>query len=335
MEKIDLQEKLMKLENILENLREEVIVTSHVNCDPDGVACSYLMADFFRKKGVPVSVCFPGGVSKVAKNILKRAGFEWSEECPPQSNIFILCDFSNPLLLQQLAERLLTPGSRIIVIDHHFPPGLLAEKAALSFIEKEPSSTVLATKILMESGLIITKHLATLGIAGILYDTRKLQYVSVKTLQALLWLLQMGGDYKLAHESLSEDAMDRSEKIARIKGLLRSSVIEVCGYILAFTEVSTNEASISRLLISAGADIAIAIGGKREFRASIRVSDELQKLGVSAGELAGLIAEKISGEGGGHEGAAGVKRVRYEKGTARLVFLAAVDYISRKLCKKT
>jgi nanoRNase/pAp phosphatase (c-di-AMP/oligoRNAs hydrolase) len=332
---MSLKDQLAKLEKILVNVNGEVTVTSHTNCDPDGVACSFLVAELIRKIGVPAKVCFPEGVSKVTKRTLDKVGINWEKECPAESKTFVLCDFSNPLLLQHLRNRLLQPESQLIIIDHHFPPGLLVEKAVLTFLENEPASTIIATKLLMERKAKISGSLASLAIAGILFDTKRLQYATIGTFQALSWLLSMNGDYRLAYDSISEEVVDRSEKIARLKGLLRSSVIDVCGYIVAYTEVSANEASVSRLLISAGADIAIAVGGKKELRASMRVSDELQRIGVDAGEIARIIAEKIGGEGGGHKGAAGINKAKIEKGEKQLILSETLNYVSRKLCSKT
>lgn len=323
----------MRLREFLSTLRGAVVVTSHVNTDPDGLACAYLMARLVEEVGLEAHLCFPGGISSVSKTILVRLGMSWQRECPEDARTFILCDFSNPSQLRELAERFSDPSVTLVVVDHHFPEGKLVPLAKLAVVEREPASAVIAARILMDEGVNVCATLATLGIAGILYDTKKLLFASSNTFRVLSWLLDSGGDYRLAHSLLVEEE-PRSEKLAKLKGLLRASVFEVCGYIVAFTEVSANEANVARLLVSAGADLAVVVGGKKESRLSIRVSDEMQKAGIDAGEIAQSVASALGAEGGGHAGAAGVKTTdRKAHGRmSRAIVNEVIERLFRHLC---
>ena len=72
------------------------------------------------------------------------------------------------------------------------------------------------------------------------------------------------------------------------------------------TNVSTSEARMCKVLLVAGAEVAL-VSRHREgiTRLSARATRNATLRGVHLGEIMAGLAEKLGGDGGGHDGAAG------------------------------
>lgn len=284
---------------------KSVVILTHKNADPDAVGCAFVMQRICQQYRVHAEVYLPEGPSGLSKKILGTLGFTWQSE-HPDSNAVIVCDTSNVHMLGE-AGKVAEQASALLIIDHHKPPGNLVEKASITVLQEEPASTVLAVKIAEALKVDLDSKLSTLALTGIVYDTRRFMSASPATFHAAKWLLEMGGDYSLALKLLEEEE-DRSEIIAKLKGVQRASILDVCGYIVAVSEVSSHEASVARALVSLGADLAIVAGGRDISRASIRVSGRLLERGFDSSRLVYKVAKELGGEGGGHSGASGIVR---------------------------
>ena len=218
--------------------------------------------------------------------------------------VFLVVDASNSIQLGKEYEGV----KRVYVIDHHMP-GDLKEKAIKSYIDKNATSnTQLIIKALSELNLRLEeKTLATLGLTGIIFDSKRFQLVDVDMLDAVKQLILWGGSYEKALElttmPMSEDF---SFRIARFKALQRMKFSKACKeLIVAITKIGSFESRIAKTLIDLGADVAVVIGHhENELRLSIRVSEKALKNGIDAFTLAKYVSEKIGGAGGGHQAVA-------------------------------
>uniref|UniRef100_A0A7C1P0S1 DHH family phosphoesterase n=1 Tax=Thermofilum pendens TaxID=2269 RepID=A0A7C1P0S1_THEPE len=283
-----------------------VFVTTHVNADPDAVASALLLREVLKSMGFTTRVCFPEGPSKLSKKLIERFGISYNQNCScSDAEYVVVCDTSNEIMLSEVKECL--EGRHVVVVDHHEHKGSIAERAALALVEREASAVTLAVEIAQIRGLRLGRELSTLALAGIVFDTKRFALATPRTLRAAAWLLEQGGSLEEALISLEEEP-EYAERIARLKAAQRAMILDVCGYLVAVSEVSSFEASAARALVSLGADLAIVVGGKEgEVRASSRLSRDLAKLGVDLSDIARSVASVLGGEGGGHTGAAGVK----------------------------
>jgi len=290
-----------------------VLITAHVNADPDAVASALLVREVLESMGFTARVCFPEGPSKLSKKLIERVGVSYEQNCLcSDADYVVVCDTPNEIQLSDVKECL--EGKSVVVVDHH-GHGSIAERAALVLVEREASTTTLAAEIAQSIGLKLGRELSTLALAGIAFDTKRFALATPRTLRAAAWLLEQGGSLEEALAGLEEEP-EYTERVARLKAAQRAMVIEVCGYLVAVSEVSSFEASAARALVSLGADLAIVVGGRGgEVRASSRLSRNLARMGVDLADIAQRVASVLRGEGGGHKGAAGVKiRKRIHKG---------------------
>ncbi len=284
-----------------------ILVISHVNADPDALASSFLSVLIFDK----ICNCrtyqvFPEGISSLSKRILERLSLKTKENKEDYSyyDFYVVVDAVNSIQLGDLSRVVKENFDRLLLIDHHSTKGDLLENASYSYVKNEVATTVLIGDALMRLNITPSRELCTLALAGILFDSKKFAIATPTALKVASFFLEKGGNYSLA-QKLLEEKRDISEKIARLKGIQRAHIIRIGKYIVAITEVSAYEASVARLLISAGADIAIVVGGKKSLRISMRVAPSLIEENVTAERIMKKLALKIGGYGGGHAAAAG------------------------------
>lgn len=290
--------------------RKGVLIITHVNADPDALAAALLLKHFLENAGVSnVKMAFPGGPSKLSRRLLKNLGLNFEYIVEPSCEIVdsvAIVDTSDRNRVGNFAT-VINNVETLFVLDHHTPPGDLAKRANLTIILEEPASTLIIYRVIEELKIPLPPALATLAIAGVLFDTRRFIHVSPAALELTACMLKRGGDYLKALELLEEET-DFPEKVARLKGAVRSSVIRLGEFLVVVSEVSSYEASVARSLITLGADVSIvACKVDNECRLSIRFSRKFgEKTGLHVGRhIIPELAKRMRGSGGGHELAGG------------------------------
>lgn len=120
-----------------------------------------------------------------------------------------------------------------------------------------------------------------------------------------------------------------SEKICRLKGAKRSNYLEVDGYLVAYTKVSSFESSVSTLLLISGADISFT-GSQRDekFLISGRAKEGVVEKGIDIGRILKNVGESWKNvSGGGHKGAAVLKG----EGKVKIFLEQCVDYAADQI----
>ncbi|AKG38892.1 hypothetical protein MA03_05985 [Infirmifilum uzonense] len=279
------------------------LIITHRNADPDAIGCAYVLQSISTTLGFEAEVCLPEGPDRLSKRILNSLRVPWQEDCDT-ADLLVICDTSNKMMLGGAAS-LIDKAKEIIIIDHHSPPGNLISKASYSLIIGEPSATVIAVLLADALKVRLTKEISTIALSGILYDTRRYLSTTPNTFLASKILLEEEGDYDMALKLL-EFPEDRSEIIAKLKGVQRASILDICGYLVAVTEASAHEAAVAKALVSLGVDLAIVAGGHEFSRTSIRVSNRLLEKGFDSSKLVADVATSLEAEAGGHPGASGI-----------------------------
>jgi len=313
-----------------------VAVVTHINADPDALA-SALLAKLLvdRLYGADADLIFPEGLSSVSKRLAERflSGMEFLENFVGNYDLYLVVDSSSSSALREVGEKVLSYASRAVIIDHHFPPGDLVQGAAYVCVRRELACTNILLEAVFKAGIDLDRGLASISLAGILYDTGRFQRADPKTFMLSSKLLEIGVDYEEV-VGLLQEPMSLSERVARLKAASRCLIIRVGDYIICGSHVSSHEASAARGLLSLGADVAVVVGGKRgEIRVSFRSTQEFYRnTGISLGrDIVPLLSDIMEGSGGGHATAAGFNGVGDVQKTLQLVLRLLSSEVYRRV----
>ncbi|MHA1506693.1 MAG: DHH family phosphoesterase [Candidatus Asgardarchaeia archaeon] len=314
---------LVKRVNELMERSKKVVILIHRNADPDALCSAYALYNLLSKKFPEVEIFINAdGFSSLSKKIIKEFRVPIESKLPLLPDVVFVLDASNMTQLGTLGKLYDPKRIPFIVIDHHNPPeeGL----SIFDFAYVEPSFVATSELVFLlgkEMGITPEPELATLLITGIVYDSRRLFYVDEVTFEVMRELMQDGGDYRKALVLLQQK-MDQSEKIARLKSAQRAKILKIGEWIIAYSNVSSYEASACRALIDLGADLAIVLSErKNEVRISVRSTNKFyNETGIHVGkDLLSPLGEIVEGEGGGHATAGGLNGKKNGKKALRKI----------------
>jgi len=201
------------------------------------------------------------------------------------------------------------PDAPLCIIDHH------AAGAAFELGEGDISliwdtaSTAQIIQAWAESSCPDRLDVDTrrLLLAGIVADTGRFRHGGAAPLADAARLCEgVDLDFSQFVESMESVTLNHSQKVAIAKALSRVESIEAGHWFLLRTRASTNEGTVARALISAGADVALVSRKLQgETRLTARAGRTATRAGVHLGKLMQAMVERSGGEGGGHDGAAG------------------------------
>ncbi len=302
-----LEEELRKLKP------KRVALLIHLNADPDALCAAYALKRLLESsKLAKARIIAPEGVSRLSKQVADEFRIRFYDSGLNSCALAILVDTATLEQLGDLGGMLVRGELPYVMIDHHTPHPKTVSSATLCLIDSSlTSSCELVYRIYAEMGAKLTSKVATALLTGILYDTRGLLHANDNTIEVVYELIRAGGSLKRARSALRVE-VDFSERVARLKAAQRLELSRVDDLLLAFSHVSSYEASAARSFIALGADLAVVVGGKEgEVRISLRCSEAFRrKTGIHLGrDLAEKLGEMVGGMGGGHATAAGVNGV--------------------------
>ncbi len=287
---------------------QNIVLMSHENMDLDAVGSIAGIIDLIdgvAPRGASIGV-FPPSVSKLSRKWLDawQIALPFVQALPAVDFLPILLDTQNTnTVLKDGSPSIEAMQTRSIIIDHHQNQGL---PSRLSFIDSDVQANCeIVVNMCRALGKMPRPQANRALLAGILFDSGNLRYARNGTIRAVNALLDSGLVIEEFRGLLTE-AMDVSERIARLKAGMRCSLTRISDVVVASSEVSTFEASACRGLIGLGADISIVLAGnKGEVRISARQTGECHKAHrVNLASIMHSIAGTIGGTGGGHELAA-------------------------------
>jgi nanoRNase/pAp phosphatase (c-di-AMP/oligoRNAs hydrolase) len=323
----DLQNALCDLVESL-NFSPQLIVFCHRQADPDalcaGAAIAAIISKLVSSKATsttllsPVIVA-PQGSSQLGLRVSSKLGITFQDRVDlrnlDSSGLIIAVDIGDPALLQPNLEAVEGSRAKKMLIDHHHGPKdkTLLDSLWSTFDVLLVNSSACSTCELISNGVsaeLIDERTAQQLLTGIMFDSQHLGLATMSTLEAVLKLVKSGASISSSKEILRSQP-DRSEVIARIKALQRMEMVELGKYHLLKTQVSSFQASVARVLLETGADLAIAFGDHEgEARLSARSTHQfVEETHVDLGVLFGETARKHSDwnlVGGGHSMAASI-----------------------------
>ncbi len=285
-------------------------VFTHRNADPDSVS-SAIGLKYLLEKYIPTSsiYLFSHTMSNLSKGMLDIKEEKFLDNLDDINlDAIFLCDTNNLDQIGKFPLKSITGEETLsFVIDHHSHHEY-TDKVDYAIVKKLSSTAEILSQIYMELKVIPPPEIATLFLIGIIFDSRRFRYISSSIFSIIEFLIQSGGDYEKAINTL-QSPMNISEKIARIKGTKRLLHHKEGEDIYTISYISSFEASVARALIGLGTDFAAVITPHQddEIRVSFRSTVQFAKRNnVNLGDLANSIANQFNGSGGGHLTAAGI-----------------------------
>ena len=272
----------------LQRLRKPLIL-GHESADPDAVA-SALGLNFL----IGGKIAFPS-LSREGKVLIEHSGLPY--ELMPRVDGYdvVVVDTNQREMLGGID---LSRARSVTVVDHHTTPATI--EGTLFIYPDYTSTSEVVARLILQARQEIPHKLREILLAGILFDTKSLYLAKKETLSLVSKLLPQGRTVADIH-SLFYSPKDISERIARLKALRKGRIIRYGDYLLVVTDAGSFEASVANVIVSAGADAAIAYGKEKKIgRVSLRASPRFLK---EIGPLTAFVENNE--ECGGHEGAVG------------------------------
>ena len=305
---------------------QRVCILAHRHADLDSYACGVAVKELINKFGLNGLFVIPEGPSRSVKSFIEKLGIphQSSSNCD-ETDLVFLVDVSTYAQLNEFRNLI---GNRpVVVVDHHEVRNIVP---TVSFIDPSATScSEIIAQVFRDLGIEPSSDVATLLIGGILSDSGRLSRARPSTFEVLAWLLRLAGrDYRDIVNAMAED-ISFSERMARVKGLLRLRAYRAGDYIICLSNVNAYESSLADVLIKSGCDIALVASEHDEEvrlfgRSNRRIAEK-----ISLAEVFNDLARYFNGEGGGHAMAAALSvKARIDPTT---MLMKALNSIEQKL----
>ncbi|MDP6640937.1 MAG: DHH family phosphoesterase [Nitrososphaerales archaeon] len=282
------------------------IVICHRHADVDAYCSAYGVTNILNKikKGVQVEVVAPEGLNLPARRVAEKYPVQQNEKIDFDNiDLAVVVDTGHLALLGEYAEPFKNAKCLKVFLDHHPLNNTITDIADYVFTNEMATSTSeLVTEIFSTLKLTISKDVAQVLLTGIIFDSQHLRLADHNTIKIVSKLCERGASIRDSME-IGGMSRDRSERIARLKGIQRLSLFTLGDWVVGLTKIGSHQASVARAMIDLGADLAIAVGEDAgRSRCCLRASHSFHKItGIHLGiNIAQIIAENMGGVGGGH-----------------------------------
>lgn len=328
---------LAEITKIIDTLEAKLVVLlCHHNADPDAICSAYAFQSLLKQlmPKIEVEIGAAYGISRLSKHLLQYVPIDVRDQPRiEKADAIVLLDTNTIQQLDNLAEKVKTAKSPIIVIDHHATHPETEQLATLCVTNEDASSTCeIVYNFYKQANIKPNQTEAKALFLGIAFDTRHFILANSSTLKNIAELIDSGLNVQETLPLLSLP-MDLSERVARLKASRRVKLFKMNEWIIALSHVSAYQASAARALIDLGADVAAVAGQKNEkLEVSLRGTREFHKqTGIHLGkDIAKPLGEYIHGMGGGHATAAGANGAEdIEVALKRCLFLLKEKLVSQ------
>jgi len=263
------------------------LILMHTQADPDALASAHLISRLFEDSTL-------GSFGELGNTAKEMAG---------TLAVIVVVDASTPEMLTP--DRTIEPD---LVIDHHRPQDGWEDAVHIED-EDRPSCVEIVLNILSEMDVPLSGSDAKIALAGILADTARFRFADAETLRTAADLLDSGGDITGALSLIETDHyFDVSRRIALLKALQRTNVDRKGEVLIALSRISAYEGGAARILVHAGADVALVSSNKKAGggRISARARPEIVDRDLHLGKILEEVGAEVGGWGGGHAGHEGM-----------------------------
>ena len=288
---------------------DKVVIIGHHNADPDAIGAAAGVKELVERLSPSSSVtCFmPADISRLSERIIKLLGLDIHERYTDSFDTLIIVDTGSLNQLGDWEEKVRGSGFKLVVIDHHKKNPEYEALSDYYLVDEEVgAASELVHRLFKEHDLTPSVTSAKALLAGITFDSKFFSIGSAQTYKAVSELLEITGNMSSIRELFNTN-YPVSEKIARIKAVQRTKTYQKGGWIIAYSQLGSYQASGARGLLSLGADVAIVTGENRgTLRSSLRSTQRFfDKTSIHLGELIIKVSDSFDGQGSGHPTAAG------------------------------
>ncbi len=282
-------------QDFLERYRgKKLVITTHGKADSDGLASAWALS-----KLLPDSVlCASEEMNESARQLADKLDIRPQTLESVDKREFegmVLVDTSSSTLVPEAKDWKL-----LLIIDHHQDQGRDLE-AEFNIIENESPSTAETLYPLLGE---IDPDTAFALCVAVISDGARFKSARANTFAVLSELMEKSGRRYPEMLAIAEPEMKEESKIAILKAFSRVKTVFAGGYIIATSEIGTNEAD-SASLISEAADVAFVASWKDREHES-RISARARKhVHIPLNEVLAQVGKELGGAGGGHAKAAG------------------------------
>ena len=326
-----------------------ILILTHRQADPDALCAAaglLLLLEKVLGSKLKTKIVAPQGASTLGKSICDKLGIQFDETLSDEeigkAELLIAVDVGDSALIQPLLFQFNESSATKVLVDHHGTsnPNIISSvndpspridngsrssqlHVDYAMVEKEATSTCEVVARSFPSDLI-DRRISEILLVGLLFDSQHLGIARVGTLEAALKLLRAGAEIETA-KAILRTRPDRSEILARVKASQRLRYVEYGKYLILYTEVSSFQASVARVLLDIGGDVGIAVGlNDKEARISIRCTHRFFKeTGIDLGEMLSEVSNRKLRQvslknssagisGGGHSTAASITSIEHK-----------------------
>lgn len=274
--------------------KKKLAIATHNRADVDGLSSAFALS-----RHLPGSViCSSEEPGEGAGMLAEKLGIEVK-----QIGSLAKKDFDGLVVVDTSAYTLL-PEARgwkiLLILDHHRVDGRDMKGEFEIIDETAPSAAEITANILTR----IDRESAFGLAVGIISDAARFKSARANTFETLARLMK---EWKLDYAELlsyAEPEPREEAKIAMIKAMQRVQFVYGGGYLVATSEVGSNESDAASLIADA-ADVAFVAKWKdaeKETRISARARPSVK---IPLNKVMGEVAKAFGGAGGGHAKAAG------------------------------
>ncbi len=199
-------------------------------------------------------------------------------------------------------------GVPICVIDHHDTCEWEFGPDDLELRSSARATTQMVFEYLKNSSPdTLSDEVRKLLLAGLITDTGRFRHADKDALNCAAQILDGSSfEYQEFVENVQNESISASDRGAILKGLSRCQSIDSGKWNLVYTHAGIHEGKVASLIIQAGAEVALVSRNRDgETRLTARAPRSSTISGIHLGKMMQELSQKMGGEGGGHDGAAG------------------------------
>lgn len=197
-----------KLRNIARLLfdAKKVIISTHINPDPDGLGSEAAMEELLLELGKEVVIANNHPIPETYGFMKLRSRVYTGKEITPSlcdgADLFLALDTAERSRLGRAADLLEKMGDKVAVLDHHLEGDLAGDR---TIIDSTFSSTSeLVYLLLSKIGYPLNKRVVDALYAGIMFDTGSFRFIAnrSRSLKTAAHLVDLGADASAIQEQL-------------------------------------------------------------------------------------------------------------------------------------
>lgn len=227
---------------------------------------------------------------------------------------------------------MLPDGVPLCIIDHHATSDWVLSEHDISLQWDVRATTQIIDLYLQKySPKTRTDDVRKMLLAGLITDTGRFRHADAGAFHSAHALLDNSSiDYASFLQFIETETTSPSERGSMLRGLSRAKSIDSGKWNIVHTYSGTLEGRLASMLVGTGAEIALVSRFRDgQTRLTARAPRSSTQQGVHLGNLMAAVAERIGGEGGGHDGAAGWSG-KADRIAAESAFIAQVAIATRK-----